>query len=82
MNLLNEPDSTIREDGSLYVNDIKYGDEYANSYLDITYPSEDISVDRPTIIYFHGGGYLVVINQWETPFAVDDDINFLFNEIV
>ena len=31
----NKPDSNIREDGSLYVNDVKYGDEYANSYLDI-----------------------------------------------
>ena len=78
----NEPDSTIREDGSLYVNDIKYGDEYANSYLDITYPSEDISVDRPTIIYFHGGGYFGGDKSMGDPLAVDDDINFLFNEIV
>lgn len=78
----NEPDSTIREDGSLYVNDIKYGDEYANSYLDITYSSEDISVDRPTIIYFHGGGYFGGDKSMGDPIAVDDDINFLFNEIV
>ena len=78
----NEPDSNIREDGSLYVNDIKYGDEYANSYLDITYPSEDISVDRPTIIYFHGGGYFGGDKSMGDPLAVDDDINVLFNEIV
>lgn len=78
----NEPDSTKREDGSLYVNDIKYGDEYANSYLDITYPSEDISVDRPTVIYFHGGGYFGGDKSMGDPIAVDDDINFLFNEIV
>lgn len=78
----NEPDSTIREDGSLYVNDIKYGEEYVNSYLDITYPSEDISVDRPTIIYFHGGGYFGGDKSMGDPLAVDDDINFLFNEIV
>lgn len=78
----NKPDSNIREDGSLYVNDIKYGDEYANSYLDITYPSEDISVDRPTIIYFHGGGYFGGDKSMGDPLAVDDDINVLFNEIV
>lgn len=78
----NEPDSNIREDGSLYVNDIKYGDEYANSYLDITYPSEDISLNRPTIIYFHGGGYFGGDKSMGDPLAVDDDINVLFNEIV
>lgn len=75
-------DSRLREDGSLYVNDIKYGDDYPNSYLDITYPNEDTSVDRPTIIYFHGGGYFGGDKSMGDPLALDDDINYLFNEVV
>lgn len=49
---------TVLEDGKVYINDIQYGKEYPNSYLDIWYPDEDSSKKRPTIVYFHGGGFI------------------------
>ena len=52
-----EPGQAVRSNGILYVNDIKYGETYPNSYLDISYPSSDTSVKRTTVIYFHGGGF-------------------------
>ena len=47
----------VKENGQLYVTEIRYGTDYPNSYLDITYPNEDTSVCRPTVVYFHGGGF-------------------------
>lgn len=47
-----------REDGVVYKNDICYGKEYPNSYLDIYYSNVDKSVKRPTVVYFHGGGFI------------------------
>lgn len=77
-----EPGRRVKENGELYVTEIKYGEKYPNSYLDITYPTEDTSVDRPTIIYFHGGGYFGGDKSWGDPMAIDDDANYLFTEIV
>ena len=47
----------VKENGQLYVTEIQYGTEYPNSFLDISYPDEDTSAPRPTVIYFHGGGF-------------------------
>ena len=38
-------------------NDIRYGNRYPNSFMDIWY-LDDSGVKRPTIIYFHGGSTL------------------------
>ncbi len=54
----NVPNQQVRSDGVLYVNDICYDTEYPNSHLDIWYSDEDIAKKRPTIIYFHGGGFI------------------------
>lgn len=44
--------------GTEYVNDICYGTEYPNSYLDIWYSPLREQHSCPTYVYLHGGGYL------------------------
>lgn len=53
----NTPGKHMREDGVIYLNDVCYGDQYPNSYLDIWYTSDEIG-KRPTVIYIHGGGFI------------------------
>ena len=72
----------VEENGQLYVTEIQYGTEYPNSYLDITYPNKDTSACRPTVIYFHGGGFFGGDKSMGDPMAVDDDANRLFEEVV
>ena len=42
--------------GTEYVNDICYGTEYPNSYLDIWYSPLREQHSCPTYVYLHGGG--------------------------
>lgn len=72
----------IKENGQLYITEIQYGTEYPNSYLDISYPNEDTSFVRPTIIYFHGGGFFAGDKALGDPMAANDDANRLLNELV
>lgn len=37
---------------------IKYGEDYPNSYFDITYKTKEKDKNLPTIVYVHGGGFL------------------------
>ncbi|MGV7116976.1 alpha/beta hydrolase [Paenibacillus sp. PK4536] len=76
------PGKTIKSNGMLYLNDIKYADKYPNSYLDISYPSKDSSIKRPTIVFFHGGGYFGGDKAMGDPIAINDDANILFNRLV
>ncbi len=48
---------TVLSDGTIYCNDICYGETFPNSYLDIWYAS-DKTTTHPTLVYAHGGGYL------------------------
>lgn len=79
---LNPPSQRVKENGIYYRNDIKYGATYPNSFLDISYPSEDTNVDRPTIIYFHGGGFFGGDKAMGDPLAANDDSNYLFDKLV
>lgn len=79
---LQEPIESIKENGIYYVSDLKYGDEYPNSYLDISYPNEDRTVDRATIIYFHGGGYFSGSKSMGDPLAANNDSNYLYDKLV
>lgn len=79
---LNPPSQRVKENGIYYRNDIQYGTTYPNSFLDISYPSEDTSVDRPTIIYFHGGGFFGGDKAMGDPLAANDDSNYLFDKLV
>lgn len=79
----NTPEQKVRTDGILYVNDVCYDTEYPNSHIDIWYPNEDISVKRPTIIYFHGGGFIFGDKLTGDPLAEGADNGIDFNsEIV
>ena len=77
-----EPGRKIKENGQLYLTEIQYGTQYPNSFLDISYPDEDTCVDRPTVIYFHGGGFFGGDKAMGDPMAAADDANKLLNEIV
>lgn len=54
---LNAPGEGVTAFGQYKINDIAYGTEYPNSYLDIIYPDSDVDMNRPTLFYFHGGGF-------------------------
>ena len=50
------PGKKVLDDGRVYCNDIRYGEEYPNSFLDIYY--SPVEAERhPTLFYIHGGGY-------------------------
>lgn len=73
---------SVKENGIVYLNDIKYAGEYPNSYLDISYPNEDIGEVRPTFIYIHGGGFFGGDKAMGDPLAANNDSNYLFDNIV
>lgn len=50
------PADKLREDGIRYVSDITYPSRYPNNHLDISYCPEPGA--HPTVIYFHGGGFI------------------------
>lgn len=54
---LREPYKGAKSNGQYIIAEINYSTDYPNSYLDITYPNENIEEDRPTLFYFHGGGF-------------------------
>ena len=56
----------VRDNGQRIVTEIAYADKYPNSFLDITYPDADTSVRRPTLVYFHGGGFLMTYSFFRT----------------
>lgn len=73
---------SIKENGIVYLSDIKYADEYPNSYLDISYPNENTQETRPTFIYIHGGGFFGGDKAMGDPLAANNDSNYLFDSIV
>jgi len=77
-----EPATTERDNGIVYANDIAYGDEYPNSYLDISYPDNDLTLDRPTIVFFHGGGFFGGDKVLGDPLAADGPANLLYDRII
>ena len=76
------PARAVKENGQLMVTEIKYGDRYMNSFLDITYPSENTTIRRPTVFYTHGGGFFGGSKTMGDPMAVGDSANFMFEDIV
>ena len=49
---------TVTANGDRLTSDVRYGDKYPSSYLDIYIADDDASVTRPTYIYIHGGGWI------------------------
>ncbi len=54
---LRDPVQTTKDNGQFIITEIRYSDDFPNSFLDITYPDGNVDVRRPTLIYFHGGGF-------------------------
>lgn len=53
----NVPEVKKLENGMVCRRDVKYGDTFPNSYLDVWYP-DDSGEKRPVVVYFHGGGFI------------------------
>lgn len=66
------PGEGTMENGQYKINDICYGTTYPNSFLDITYTDTDTKADRPTLFYFHGGGFFGGSKAMGDPMAVDE----------
>lgn len=78
---LNEPYKGIKENGQYLISEIKYSEEYPNSYLDIIYPDNNIEVNRPTLFYFHGGGFFGGSKNMGDPLAASE-ATYLIDDIV
>ena len=46
--------------------------EYPNSFLDITYPDSNTETERPTLFYFHGGGFFGGSKNMGDPMAANE----------
>ena len=69
---LGEPEEGVKDNGQYIITEIKYSDNYPNSFLDITYPDENREASRPTLIYFHGGGFFGGSKSIGDPLAGSD----------
>jgi len=69
---LGDPMEGIKDNSQYIITEIKYSDNYPNSFLDITYPNEDREMPRPTLIYFHGGGFFGGSKSIGDPLAGSD----------
>ncbi len=69
---LGDPMEGIKDNGQYIITEIKYSDNYPNSFLDITYPNEERETPLPTLIYFHGGGFFGGSKSVGDPLAGSD----------
>ena len=69
---LGEPMEGLKDNGQYIITEIKYSENYPNSFLDITYPDENRETARPTLIYFHGGGFFGGSKSAGDPLAESD----------
>ena len=77
---LGEPMEGLKDNGQYVITEVKYSENYPNSYLDITYPSEDRDASNPTLIYFHGGGFFGGSKSVGDPLA-ESDATVLLDDI-
>ncbi|MDD5885604.1 MAG: alpha/beta hydrolase [Erysipelotrichaceae bacterium] len=69
---LYEPHNGVKDNGEYLISEIKYDEKYPNSFLGITYPDEHVNEDRPTLFYFHGGGFFAGSKNMADPMAASD----------
>lgn len=62
------PKRVVREDGIIIDSNVKYGEAYPNSFLDVYYKLSDHP--RPTYFYFHGGGFFMGHKDSGDPLAL------------
>lgn len=69
---LSEPMEDVKDNGQYIITEVKFSENYPNSFLDITYPDENRETPRPTLIYFHGGGFFGGSKSVGDPLAESD----------
>ena len=69
---LGDPTEGVKENGQYIMTEIRYSEVYPNSFLDIIYPNADTAKQRPTLIYFHGGGFFGGSKSVGDPLAGSD----------
>lgn len=67
-----EPHNGLKNNGQYLISEIRYDEKFPNSFLDITYPNENVEEDRPTLFYFHGGGFFAGSKNMTDPMAASD----------
>ncbi len=67
-----EPINGKKDNGQYLISEINYDTEYPNSFLDVTYPDENRETNRPTLFYFHGGGFFAGSKNMGDPMAETD----------
>lgn len=77
---LNKPLQDFKNNGQYIITEINYSKEYPNSYLDITYPDGNLEKKRPTLFYFHGGGFFGGSKNLGDPLA-ESDVTALLDDI-
>lgn len=75
-----DPINGKKDNGQYLISEINYDAEYPNSFLDITYPDENREVDRPTLFYFHGGGFFAGSKNMGDPMAATE-ATYLLDDI-
>lgn len=75
------PVDGIKENGQYLKSEIAYSKEYPNSFLDIIYPDANLEADRPTLFYFHGGGFFGGSKNMGDPLA-SSQATYLIDDIV
>ncbi|HEL1669180.1 TPA: alpha/beta hydrolase, partial [Streptococcus suis 2651] len=78
---LYDPIDGLKENGQYLKSEIAYSKEYPNSFLDITYPDQNLEADRPTLFYFHGGGFFGGSKNMGDPLAASQ-ATYLIDDIV
>lgn len=69
---LNKPIQNLKDNGQYVITEVNYSKEYPNSYLDIIYPDDNLEKKRPTLFYFHGGGFFGGSKSLGDPLAESD----------
>lgn len=77
---LNEPIEGLKKNGQYIITEINYSKEYPNSYLDITYPDDNLEKKRPTLFYFHGVGFFGGSKTLGDPLA-ESDVTALLDDL-
>ena len=77
---LNEPIEGLKNNGQYIITEKNYSKEYPNSYLDITYPDDNLAKKRPTLFYFHGGGFFGGSKTLGDPLA-ESDVTALLDDL-
>lgn len=61
-----------KENGQYLISEVEYDAEYPNSFLDVIYTDENLQTDRPTLFYFHGGGFFAGSKNMGDPMAATE----------